>query len=348
MPGEFHDYTISVLFRAETLLQQHDKKPARHSYIVGPNGIESIINTVNGGTLWRMGFSGFKEPQDLDRFDFARRLFDAVGREFEFTLESQLQWTRATRSAERYASERAFLVGDAAHSWSPTGGFGMNTGLNDAVDLAWKLAATLQGWGGVGLLASYDAERRPVCERIINEARENYRRLTIYDDVANVCDDTPEGAETRRALAEKIQQTNRREYETLGVQMGYHYDNSPICIDDGTPPPPARHDVYAPTSRPGHLAPHAWLDKGRSTLDLFGNGLTLCDFGDDAGGTSPFESAAQDRGIPLTVERIPVPHIREIYERRYVLVRPDGHVAWRGDFVREDAGQILDVARGAA
>jgi hypothetical protein len=164
----------------------------------------------------------------------------------------------------------------------------------------------------------------------------------------DLLDDTPQGAATREKVGREFSETMRREWFTLGAHLGYRYENSPICWPDGSAAPPDDPRVYVPTARPGHRAPHAFLADGRSTLDLFGRGFALLGFGAAAAEAAPLLEAAKKRNVPLTFTTIAEPHIAALYERRFVLVRPDGHVAWRGDRMPEDALCVIDVVRGAA
>jgi hypothetical protein len=332
------------LFRAPNILKNTHLKPARHVHIIGRGGFDGILNSVDGGTTWRMGFSGLDEQVDPKTFDAKARIREKIGIDVEMEIVAALPWARATKSAERYSKDRVFLVGDSAHTWSPTGGFGMNTGLNDAVDISWKLAAVIKGWGGSKLLNTYDIERRPVCEGIIAEARQNYVNLRIEADYKKVMMAGAEGDIERRQLATKIQSTIRREYETIGVQMGYHYDASPIIVDDGSDFQSYKYDTYAPTARPGHIAPHSWLEDGRSTMDLFGDGYTLLSF--KGSNIEGLVAAAHQVGMPLSVELISDNKIAKKYEAKLVVIRPDGHVAWRGDEEPDDALAFVDQIRG--
>jgi hypothetical protein len=230
---------------------------------------------------------------------------------------------------------------------SPTGGFGMNTGIQDAVDLSWKLAAVLEGWGGETLLASFDTERRPIGHRNVAEASRNLRRMLSPGPHPDLLDDTAAGAATRATLGRAFAALMRHEWFTLGIHLGYRYEGSPICVGDGTPAPPDEPGTYIPTARPGHRAPHAWLDDGRSTLDLFGRGFVLLGFGVDASEAAPLIAAAEQRGVPLSFTRVEQPDIAALYERRFVLVRPDGHVAWRADAMPADQRAVIDLVRGA-
>jgi hypothetical protein len=155
------------------------------------------------------------------------------------------------------------------------------------------------------------------------------------------------GDAARRIFGAKFTATMRREWFTLGIQLGYRYENSPICIPDGTPAPPDETATYTQTARPGHRAPHVWLAPGRSTLDLFGRGFVLMRFGRAPIDAAPLVAAAAERQVPVTVHDIRDEQAVALYERRLVLVRPDGHVAWRGDEVPADAAWVIDTVRGA-
>ena len=130
-----------------------------------------------------------------------------------------------------------------------------------------------------------------------------------------------------------------------GVPLGYHYEGSPIIVPDGTPEPPFEVMTYTPTARPGHRAPHAWLADGDSTLDLFGHGFTLLCFDEDVD-TAPLIKAATERRVPLKLETVDNDGIANLYKNRLVLVRPDGHVAWRGDVLPKDAGALIETIIG--
>ena len=341
-------YTTNVIFRCPQLLSLHDKGKAYRHIFIGPEGTWSTIVAINGRDEWRFSIIGGSEQRDYTTDDIKAAIRRAVGRDFEFEILSVLPWVRRELVAERYRGGRGFIAGDAVHVMSPTGGFGMNTGIQDVVDLSWKLAATIEGWGGDRLLDSYGIERQPIGTRNVTEASGNLRRMLSVPPHPDLLDDTPQGAATREKVGREFSETMRREWFTLGAHLGYRYENSPICWPDGTAAPPDDPRVYVPTARPGHRAPHAFLADGRSTLDLFGRGFALIGFGADAAEAAPLLEAAKKRNLPLTFTAIAEPHIAALYERRFVLVRPDGHVAWRGDHMPEDALCVIDVVRGAA
>jgi hypothetical protein len=260
-----------------------------------------------------------------------------------------MRWVRRELVADRYGTARIFLAGDAAHLMSPTGGFGMNTGIGDAVDLGWKLEAVRKGWGGAGLMASYDAERRPVGLRNVAEASRNLRRmLSTRERLPGPEIFTPGTANdvARKEYGDWFAAIMRHEWFANGVMLGYRYDNSPLVWADGTPAPPDVSHPYTQTARPGARAPHVWLKDGRSTLDLFGRGFVLLRLGNNPPEAANIEAAATARGVPLTAIALDEPDVLAAYDDRLVLVRPDGHVAWRADEAPADANDLIDTVRG--
>lgn len=341
-------YTTNVIFRCPDLLSLHDKGKAYRHIFIGPEGTWSTIVAINGRDQWRFSIIGGAEQRAYNSEEIKAAIRRAVGCDLACEILSVLPWVRRELVAETYRNGRGFIAGDAAHVMSPTGGFGMNTGIGDAVDLSWKLAAVLEGWGGDGLLESYSAERQPVGSRNVAEASGNLRRMLSVGAHPDIADDTPAGAATRARVGHDFTAMMRNEWFTLGIHLGYRYDGSPIVWPDGTPAPPDNAREYLPTARPGHRAPHGWLADGRSILDLFGRGFALLGFGADAAEAAPLLEAARQRGLPVTFHAIAEPRLAALYERRWVLVRPDGHVAWRDDRMPSEPMRLVDVARGAA
>ncbi|MGG5823757.1 FAD-dependent monooxygenase [Falsiroseomonas sp. HW251] len=296
---------------------------------------------------WFFGFpipNGTEPPEGAE---LRQRINAAFGREVPFEIIVDDRWSAHSLIANRYAQGRIFLAGDACHIHPPYGGYGMNLGLGDSVDLGWKLAAVLRGWGGPRLLDSYEAERRPVHRRVVAEAVANHSLLSGAFARPELEQDGPAADAVRREVGELIQSQKIREFRTLGVVIGYHYDGSPILVPDGTPAPPERVTEYEPSARPGCVAPHLWLRDGDSLYDRFGQYFTLLvtDTGasDEAGRLA---TAASRSGVPLSVVTPRDDRLRDLYGARLALIRPDQHVAWRGD-TAGDAAAILDTIRGA-
>jgi len=305
-----------------------------------------MVAAMNGRDLWRTGAHGLR-PEDLP--PPAESVRATLGDGIPFEVIDVKEWAGHHAVAERFRDGRVFIAGDAAHILWPSGGFGMNTAMGDAVDLGWKLAATIQGWGGPGLLASYDLERRPIGQRNVSGALD-IRSVDDQMPLSHALDDeSEEGSRFRLRLGKFIEDSPRgAEFRTRlpGLELGYTYEESPVCVADGTDPVPNTPTTYVPSARPGGRAPHARLADGRSILDLFGRGFTLLRLGARAPDTAAGELAARHRRLPLEVVDVERPEIVELYERRLVLVRPDGHVAWRADELPADPGALVDRIGG--
>jgi hypothetical protein len=283
-------------------------------------------------------------PDKVDREGYLRR---GMGRELDVEWLGVSIWKRRSVVAERYGKGRVFLAGDAVHQLSPTGALGMNSGVGDAVDIGWKIAAVLQGWGGPRLLDSYNAERRPIGIRNVTAATRFYATNEGFGSGNDMlAEESAAGAAARRDMGERLVAKVGAEFRTIGLQIGYRYEDSPICVSDGTDAPLDEPGTYVPSARPGARAPHIWLGEDRTILDLFGRGYALLRFpgAPDAGAIA---QAAERRGVPLRVETVDSDEAAAMYQRRLVLVRPDGHVAWRADTVPDDALGLIDRARGA-
>jgi 2-polyprenyl-6-methoxyphenol hydroxylase-like FAD-dependent oxidoreductase len=333
---------VGLYFRAPALAARLGKRPGVMYWVLAP-GCGGVIYTIDGRDEWVFNryFAPGEAVADDDPVALIRR---AIGDAIDIDLLSAQRWLPRQLVADRYGTARCFLAGDACHLFVPTGGFGMNTGIGDAVDLAWKIAARREGWGGAGLLASYETERRPVGVFNTREAADNYDKSgALFAVPAAIEEDGTDGEAARAAVAAQLP-PKIKHFAPIGVHLGYRYEDSPLIVPDDTPPVPFDPVRYVPSARPGHRAPHAWMAPGRSTLDLFGRGFTLLRFG-GAGGEA-FVAAAREAGIPLAVADIADDAIARLYERRLALVRPDGHVAWRGDAVPTDAAAVIDRVRG--
>ncbi|MDF2114532.1 FAD-dependent monooxygenase [Roseiarcaceae bacterium H3SJ34-1] len=343
------NYSVGVYFRSSELLKLHDKGPAERYIFVGEDGNWAHLTVVDGRELWRLTVMGGDNRIDMETFDsqaWVDRCIGKTGAPYEIT--AVLPWRRSKVVAERFRVGRTFLCGDAVHVMSPNGGFGMNTGIGDAADLGWKLQAVLEGWASPSLLDSYEAERKPIGLRNTFAAAGNYAKIATAIDWSLIDSDTEAGARKRASVGSILVEAARGNLDSLGISIGYRYENSPICVSDGTPPPPDDPYDYVPTSRPGHRAPHAWIGKDRSTLDLFGDGFVALRFGQDAPDLTSLAQAAASRGVPLRIHMIDDPDVARLYEKRLVLVRPDGHVAWRGDQAPADPARVIDIVRGAS
>ena len=336
----------SIIFRAPDLAARHGHGPAIMYWMVNAE-VPGIFGPMDQHGLWF--FMATKLANDVDAatvdpVDLVRRGTGLL--DLDVQVVHGDPWVAHSLIADRYSRGRIFLAGDACHLHPPFGGFGMNMGIGDAVDLGWKLAARLQGWGGAALLDSYEPERRPVHERTIRESVINYAVVGNQLIRPALDDAGPCGDAARQEVGALIQATKGREFYTLGLVLGARYDNSPITVPDGTGPPPEHFTDYVPSACPGGLAPHAWLQDGSSLYDHFGTGLTLL----ATEGREGTEALAQDaalRDIPLKVVAPGDPTLRGRYAARFALIRPDQYVAWRGDSVPEP-GPLLERVTGHA
>lgn len=340
-------YTSNVIFRAQNFWELHDKPKGYRFIFIGPEGTWATLVAIDGYDRYRFSIVGDDVKRTISKEVAANYIRRAMGKDFAFEVLSIVPWVRREMVANSYGRGRVYIAGDAAHLNSPTGAFGMNTGMQDAVDLSWKLAGMVQGWGGPALLPSYEAERRPVAFRNVAEASENLRRMLSprvgLSDA--VFEPGPAGDAARKAFGDDYTEMMKREWFTLHIHLGYRYDASPVIVPDGTEAPDDPPMTYTQNATPGSRAPHVWLAEGRSTLDLFGREYVLLRF---VSGTAVngFSEAATKAGVPLKVVDIDNDVARRLYERPLVLVRPDGFVAWRGDD-DNDSRNVLDIARGA-
>jgi 2-polyprenyl-6-methoxyphenol hydroxylase-like FAD-dependent oxidoreductase len=284
----------------------------------------------------------------VDRDEDMPRLFESIVG-FPVSYETQYigSWTQRLMVADRYGQGRVFIAGDAAHLVIPTGGLGMNTGAGDATDLAWKLAGTLQGWGGPALLDSYEAERRQTAVRAVAASRKasTGRRRWRSEWSPEITEDTPAGQRARDRLARVADHEQRWSNDLLGIELGYRYTASPVIVAEPGNGPDPDSFTYEPTTWPGARLPHIWLDDGTPIQDHLGRAYTLL----HRPGSPPpgaLRELFAGRGAPYETFEVRSPDARRVYgDYRYILVRPDLHVVWRGQAVDDPAG-LASLATG--
>lgn len=263
----------------------------------------------------------------------AKAMFEqGVGTSIDAEILSCCTWIAGrTLVAERFQGGRVFLGGDAAHLFTPAGGLGYNTAIDDAVNLGWKLACVIRGCGGPNLLESYEAERQPVARRNTGYARKFADSLGLFAADPQLEDDTPEGAAARQRAGEYFGRHAREEFNIPGVTFGGRYDGSPVIASDGTLPPPDAPNVYVPTACPGGRAPHLWLADGQSLFDTFGFEWTLLCLDRRAPNVGAWGRAASELGVDLKIDKLDSEEARDLYAADLALIRPDQVVAWRGN-----------------
>ncbi len=298
------------------------------------------VNTVQRGMMVSIdGQSKFmfclqlKPDQTPDTVNYKAAMFAAIGAEFDFELIAKAPWQAGfTLVADSFKQGRAMIAGDAAHLFTPTGGMGYNTSVDDAVNLGWKLAAVVQGWAPEALLDTYEAERKPIAQRNTSFARAMADSIGGIKVPPSTDLESADAAHVRQQLGDALAQHVRNEFNIPGLQLGLRYEGSPIVVSDASPPTDDQPNTYIPTARPGARAPHIWLN-GQSIFDSFGRDFTLLCFtpaGQD-GDIALWQRVASGMQMPLEVLYCDSPQARALYAADRVLIRPDHHVAWRGD-----------------
>lgn len=333
--------SLGVVFRAPTLFDRQPHGAAVHYWTLRRDapGIMGRLNLDD--TWWAIAIG---DELGEDPVDAARVVQRMIGEPIPVEVTAIDPWRSRMLVAAPQQVGRVFLVGDAAHQNPPWGGHGFNTGVGDAVNLGWKLAAVVDGWGGPKLLDSYECERRPIHDDVIRQATANMRLLPGSDESVDVLLDADADPASRDAVAPRIQSAKASEFFSLGLVLGHSYHGSPLIVDDGQPPPSVEVMRYVPSSRPGSRLPHTWLRPGDSIYDHLGPGFTLLRTGADDGRS--LVDAFERSRVPLTVVTARESSLRQRWASDLLLVRPDQHVAWRSDGSAVDADDIVARVRG--
>ena len=321
----------NIVFRARGLAEAHAHGRSVMYWQVNPEA-PSLIGPMDKDDVWFFMPTRLPEGFRITPENAAALIREATGIDLPYEIMSSDEWVASSFIADRYRDRRIFLVGDACHLHPPFGGFGMNMGVADGADLGWKIAATLQGWGGPALLDSYEAERRGIHEEVIEAAGANHSVLSNdfwSDGLESV---GAEGEKLRAVAGQRIVAAKKREFHTLGTVLGGCYTDSPVIIaEDAAGRPPHDPGVYTPSNFPGCLAPHLWRADGRSLYDMFGPGFTLVHTPDaNAADLRRAIEEARARSIPLELLAVSAEEAADRYATPLTLVRPDQFVAWRG------------------
>ncbi|HKR92259.1 FAD-dependent monooxygenase [Novosphingobium sp.] len=333
---------IAYYFRSDNLLQRAGHEPALMTWIMNHDA-RGYVMTQSGGNRF---VAHFQVPGDIDwqTVESADVLERMLGPGINYEIISQGPWTGGlARVAEYYAKGDIFIAGDAAHLFTPLGGFGLNTGVGDVINLGWKLAAAYDGWAGPGLLATYHDERQPIGWRNTRLGVACAARKDGWEIPQDIEEDTPQAEAKRKALGAHVEVDDLQEYATIGVQLGERYVSPVIAANAGDIQLADLWDRYIPSDQAGGRAPHFYLPDGRSLYDALGEGFILLAFGGE--GSEPLEQAALARGVPLTVVRLT--DYPADYHRALVLIRPDHQIAWSGDTLPSDPLALVDQIRGA-
>lgn len=395
-------YATNVLFQCKELAGFGHIRLGYRYLFIGTQGVWATVVAISGADIWRLSIIGSPVKTELTEADIDLALKEILGSNLTYKILSIVPWVRREQLADSYRKGRVFLAGDSAHQTSPTGGFGMNLGIADAVDLSWKIQATIKGWGGEDLLNSYQIERRPVAQRALRESSGNLKRMLSVKPEPRLLEKSLDSARIRYQIGQTYEATMLREWYKLGIDLGYIYSPSPVIVEDsiqtkehlalldrdhdasippngylenGTPITPSLlrewqrlslhqamgsviqtdwqelepHQVmlYTQSSQPGARAPHVWLSDGRSTLDWFGDGLVLIHINGDSATIQWFEEICEVNQIPFQIHTDTVLELRDRYITALTLVRPDGHVAWRGNTLNKtEIERVISIVRG--
>jgi 2-polyprenyl-6-methoxyphenol hydroxylase-like FAD-dependent oxidoreductase len=305
---------------------------------------------IDGKETWLIHNFLYHDEPDYDSIDrhWAIRQILGVGPEFEYEVISKEDWIGRRLVADRFHNRRAFIAGDAAHLWIPHAGYGMNAGIADAANLSWMLAAVLNGWAAPNILGAYQAERQPITDQVsrfaFNMAKDVSQQRREVSAAIERQDEI--GAAARAALGREAYDLYIQQQCCGGLNFGYFYANSPIIAYDGAAHPAYSMGRFESSSVPGCRAPHVWLDGRRSLYDACGDDFALLRL-DPRARISGIIEAADQRGVPVKIVEVDARDAPSLYAHRLVLLRPDRHVAWRGDEEPSDPVALMDLVRGA-
>lgn len=333
----------------KTLMQPH--KPAWMVLALNPRRTGTVV-AIDGHDRWLIHNHLRPDEPHFDAVDrdWAIRTILGVGPDFAYDIVSKEDWVGRRLVADRFRDRRAFICGDAAHLWMPYAGYGMNAGIADAVSLCWMLAAYLHGWADIRMLDAYEAERQPITDQVSRFAMEHAvasinQRAGVP---AEIEDDSAAGAAARAAIGRAAYDLNVQQYCCAGLNFGYFYDQSPVIAYDGATPPAYTMGGFTPSTVPGARMPHVWLSDGRSVFDAMGPGYTLLRY-DPACDVNALCEAARRQAVPLTVIDLSAEEAGETRPAEaLLLVRPDLHIAWRGDGVPRDSEALIERVTGRA
>ena len=340
----------STYIRAPDLLGRQQHERAWGTGVINPRRA-GMVYAIDGRERWLVhNYLKADEPDfdSVDR-DWAIRTILGVGADFRYDVISKEDWYGRRLVADKFRDRCAFIAGDAAHIWVPYAGYGMNAGIADATNLSWLLAAHLNGWAPAGILDAYEAERLPITDQVsrfaMSHAEAEIRRRGAVP--IEIEEPGPRGERAREEVGRLAYEINVQQYACAGLNFGTFYDRSPIIAYDGAEHPSYTMATYTPSTVPGCRTPHLWIEDTRSLYNALGSEFTLLKL-DPEIDIAPLVTAAEARGVPLTVLDVASSEAADLYSHKLLLSRPDQHVAWRGHALPNDPLALINRVRGAA
>ncbi len=353
---------LLVHFKSTDVTRIHKQGQFWHIFLAGPPGeLRGAIISQDEKDTWTTHLFLPMEA-DTDSITSEQAVYRVLGGlydRFPIKIDEILvrsTWRPNIAVARQWSSQhsRVLIAGDAAHQNIPTGGYGMNMGIGDAYNLGWKLAAVINGYAGTAFLESYEAERRPVALRSVEHSGVHFdvhgqmKEIFADGDPCRIDQDTEEG----RALRQRIRslyQTHDGENKDLGIEMDHRYQSRVVILDQAGKGPEWLASQYTPSTWPGARAPHFFLSDSTPVFDHFGKDWTLLCFSAERCRQELLMDAAACSSIPLTYVNLAGETLaKKLYEKPLILIRPDEHVAWRGNEVQsqKDAEEILNTVVG--
>jgi 2-polyprenyl-6-methoxyphenol hydroxylase-like FAD-dependent oxidoreductase len=324
--------------------------PAWMTLSLNPRRCGTVV-AIDGRETWLIHNHLNREDETFESVDRdgSIRAILGVGPDFEYEILTKEDWVGRRLVADRFRKGHAFICGDAAHLWMPYAGYGMNAGIADATNLAWLLAASLQGWADPAILDAYEAERLPITKQVSHFAMDMAgkvlgQRRTVPDEIEQP---GAEGDAVRQRVGQAAYDLNVQQYCCGGLNFGYFYDRSPIIVYDGAEEPAYTMADFTPSTIPGCRVPFSKLPDGRPVTDAFGPGYTLLRLDPDIA-IAPLVKAMRDGGVPIEVVDVDTNGSDEPYDRKLIVVRTDQHVAWRGDAIPDQPERLVGILTGRA
>jgi 2-polyprenyl-6-methoxyphenol hydroxylase-like FAD-dependent oxidoreductase len=332
----------STYINAPGLLALMDQ-PAWMTLSLNPRRCGTVV-AIDGHKKWLIHNHLNREDETFESVDrdASIRAILGVGHDFEYEVLSKEDWVGRRLVTDRFRKGRAFICGDAAHLWMPYAGYGMNAGIADATNLAWLLAAYLEGWADIAILDAYEAERLPITEQVSRFAMDMAgkvlsQRRTVPDEIEQP---GPQGDAVRKQVGQAAYDLNVQQYCCAGLNFGYFYDRSPIIAYDGAEQPGFTMADFTPSSTPGCRLPFAKLADGQTVYDALGPGYTLLRYDPDVA-VGPLADAMRANGVPFAVVDIPAGEAQPQGCRKLIVARTDQHVAWRGDTIPDNPAHLV-------